>query len=272
MNDGGHSAASHRSHAAKDRDKARNRSPNNHSDGPGVNPSVIRAHTTKTTSKRRESVQYGQSRSSVAAPSESPVSATAEGSHPQGENETQRRQRSHTAGAIPIMGNEHSRQRLASPRASKPMDVPAPVPSPARIANRYNEDDFRPHAPPKGSSYGRAPVSVMPRNPHMPIPMAADHETASSPLFGPVHMDDPADMPSLEGVDRSSAVFRGSSNGSNLNREDTDLDDERIANIDPALTGRTTVDYEFEWTEPAEKVYVTGSFNNWARKYRMHRV
>ena len=115
------------------------------------------------------------------------------------------------------------------------------------------------------------PVSAM-RPPRLPLPIA-DAPIPESPTLPPVQTgnddialfgdDEPAEPQGLI-LDRKSSVLSSATQ-----------DEEEVAEelqpyaVDPSVNKAVPV--KINWNYSGEKVYVTGTFANWDRKYRLHR-
>ena len=100
----------------------------------------------------------------------------------------------------------------------------------------------------------------------MPLPIGDATTTPGSPIIGPddSYMGSPPSDPLLE----EGAGPRESQLSSTVADDDEMLDD-----LQPnASTGvGRAVPTIIEWTAPGDKVYVTGTFVNWEKKFRLHR-
>ncbi|KAJ5092343.1 hypothetical protein NUU61_007213 [Penicillium alfredii] len=156
--------------------------------------------------------------------------------------------------------------RRAEPAQSK--DIPSPdpsnpvqVPISRKVAGR---DPVAPSAPPLNSYYN-APTHLQ-RPPRMPLPIGDATTTPGSPIIGPEdsHIQSlPADRVLDEQMGQDTSAL------SNTTLEGDELVDElqpyTVSGVGKAVP--TTI----EWTGPGQKVYVTGTFVNWEKKFRLHR-
>lgn len=154
--------------------------------------------------------------------------------------------------------------RPASASTGQPVSIPGPAPtSSIDIPTRTRSGDDHIDINGKSSeerSY--APVSHH-RPPRLPLPIQDGPE---SPSLHPVYRND-EEVPSIE--DGRSVLARRNSMLSVATQEEEDIAEE----LQPFGTGQTTatVPYTIEWNLPAERVFVTGTFAAWDKKYRLRR-
>jgi Glycogen recognition site of AMP-activated protein kinase len=232
----------------------------------------------KQVSKRVSVQGLSQGKSTVANPSASKASATA---HPAGPKHAQKpalqqlqKSQSHEqpTKSSKIEKSESTEKKdvpdrdkglpIASPSSAEPMDVPAAM-------SRSRQDDF------EESNFSRhyTPVSQM-RPPRLPLPIAdAQVEPIpESPTLGPVQTrnDDVTNLYDDDNV--SPAEDR-------LRRKDSMLsattqDDEEVGELQPYAvdtTGAKLVPVPIVWRDGGDKVFVTGTFATWQRKFKLHR-
>ncbi|TKX26010.1 SNF1 protein kinase-like protein [Elsinoe australis] len=179
-----------------------------------------------------------------------------------------------------VMGNDTSKPKRATSRSSSLRTPPPPPPelqttSPAEKAAGTPVDDSEPvfdpspldpTAPP--SEAYNLPIATYNRPPRLPLPIDEENLAPGSPILSPV--DEKADqLPPVDGLDNEADYGinrRTSVVSSNQDEED---DGEEFAAIDP---NAPKTNYVIEWKspKPGERVYVTGTFVNWERKYRLH--
>ena len=155
-----------------------------------------------------------------------------------------------------------SRDRHESaPPPAGPMDVPS--------APRNKHEDFM--DPPAHFQSHYTPVSKL-RPPRLPLPIA-DAPIPESPTLAPVQTGN-EDVSIFEEDAANDAeepeLRRKSSMLSSTTQDDEEMGDE----LQPyAVDTRVTkaVHTKIEWRHSGEKVYVTGTFANWDRKFRLHR-
>ncbi|KAH7386688.1 5'-AMP-activated protein kinase beta subunit, interation domain-containing protein [Phaeosphaeria sp. MPI-PUGE-AT-0046c] len=99
------------------------------------------------------------------------------------------------------------------------------------------------------------------RPPRLPLPIEEETHLPGSPILSAQNYSSPIDHDEVEGN-----LPRHASMLSTTTADDEDLGDE----FKPA-TGRPTVPTLIEWEGDGERVYATGTFAGWNRKYRLHR-
>lgn len=146
---------------------------------------------------------------------------------------------------------------VASP--SVPMDVPTA--SRSKPSEYIEEDDYN-------RTY--APVSVL-RPPRLPLPIA-DVDMPDSPTLPPQYISN-ADVAVFESEESPITAGHGVKRQSSMLSNDTQDDDEIGDELQPYAAQVTSqmVPTVISWTGTGEKVYVTGTFANWERKFRLHR-
>lgn len=166
----------------------------------------------------------------------------------------------------------HKARSAPSPQ-SQPVDVPAhhnlnqhlhhhpqAIPptnmqSPATTMSADAADNATP-------DYFAPPPQQFARPPRLPLPIEEELHTPGSPIISPADLA-PVDI--AEGAEGSSLASRASVLSS-ITTEDDDAVDEF-----PRPHTGPTVPTLIEWEGGGEKVYVTGTFVEWNRKFRLHR-
>lgn len=160
-----------------------------------------------------------------------------------------------------------TRQRLpvSVPQGSSgPMAVPASRSKQDTLEERFEEQ----HAAYNDRRY--TPVAQT-RPPRLPLPIA-DVAIPESPTLLPVDRSN-TDIPIFETDDPLSAVETPLQRKSSMLSEVTTRSDEDVGDelqpfaVDP---NSRTVPTIIEWNHGGHKVYVTGTFANWEKKYRLH--
>lgn len=166
------------------------------------------------------------------------------------------------------MGNEQSRQKwkekaYEAREKQKEQSTPVQVPRSDQRRQKGPDTQFEPSGPPD-----RDPNWVPPSNfnfpPRLPLPIGEELHTPGSPILT---ADDASTA--LHEEDVEGALPRQTSHVSS-----TTLDDEEFENeLQPyAVEGsRKTVPTTVRWKQGGDKVYVTGTFASWSRKFRMNR-
>ncbi|KAI9782023.1 MAG: hypothetical protein M1816_002132 [Peltula sp. TS41687] len=266
----------------------------NHQAQQSLSPAHSQAHqpSTATTNaparrepKRRESIHaLPWVKATAAPPSESLASATGEssiGQHRTGQQsqhsqQLSSRQRSRTINvdqnstqltAEAKMGNEESRlrgeestdQRWFTP--SKPVPVPM---SGDEMSKQEFGTPFEPAAPPR--DHNRIQPSQINRPPRLPLPIGEEDYTPGSPIISPADITAALNLDPLEaGVPRRSSIL-----SSTTADDDEPLDDPTGYGLDPAVN-KAAVPTLVEWKQKGEKVYVTGTFAGWNKKFRLQK-
>jgi hypothetical protein len=107
------------------------------------------------------------------------------------------------------------------------------------------------------------PSSHFSRPPRLPLPIEEEVHTPGSPIVSPTDL--PAE--SLDHGDVEGALPRRTSMLSSTTADDDDLGEE----FKVPTPGRPTVPTLIEWEGTGERVYVTGTFAGWNKKYKLHR-
>lgn len=109
------------------------------------------------------------------------------------------------------------------------------------------------------------PSSHFSRPPRLPLPIEEELHTPGSPIIAP------ADLP-VESLDHGEVEGALPRRTSMLSSTTVDADDDDLGEEFKVPTpGRPTVPTIVEWEGAGERVYVTGTFAGWNRKYRLHK-
>ncbi|KAI9826880.1 MAG: hypothetical protein M1832_005819 [Thelocarpon impressellum] len=244
-------------------------------------PGATATTPTRLEPRRRDSIQALPSGKATAAPpSESRESATAHHSavahshtqahpHPPQVLPTRRRSRTLEAGqpaADAKMGNEQSRRAPDEPQPfnpSRPVDVPGGAAGEAGARGGESGSTVQPAAPPPDPYH--LPPSQTHRPPRLPLPIEEEDHTPGSPILSATDLASALDVEGIEG-----ALPRRSSVLSSTTVDEDDVGDELHAySVDGER--RKTVPTVIEWKQGGDKVYVTGTFASWNRKFRLHK-
>jgi hypothetical protein len=162
----------------------------------------------------------------------------------------------------PAPALEPDAQAPAEPPHTLPVDVPAP--SSREDARTDVQDGGASSIDPADASQDYLiPSSQFSRPPRLPLPIEEEVHTPGSPIISPQeNLWSPLYEGEVEGT-----LPRRSSMLSTTTADDEDLGEE----FKGPSTGRPTVPTLIEWEGPGERVYVTGTFAGWNRKYRLHR-
>ena len=98
--------------------------------------------------------------------------------------------------------------------------------------------------------------------PRLPLPIEEEVHTPGSPIISPTDLP----VESLDHGEVEGSLPRRTSMLSSTTADDDDLGEE----FKVPTPGRPTVPTLIEWEGPGERVYVTGTFAGWNRKYRLH--
>lgn len=189
-----------------------------------------------------------------------------------------------------IMGNQESRQahdKKAAPipyrppqTKAKPINVPADkqqLPStahdpPSSSPQQLQPLQQQPQSPPReeqpmpfdAESYSMN-TSALSRPPRLPLPIEEEDHTPGSPIISPADVSGPVGPiePLVAGLPRRSSVLSSTT----LDDEDDLGDDLGSLEGGPHIPVPTLL----EWREAGDKVYVTGTFAGWDRKFRLHK-
>ncbi|KAF2446442.1 carbohydrate-binding module family 48 protein [Karstenula rhodostoma CBS 690.94] len=188
------------------------------------------------------------------------------------------------------MGNEQSRPRGQPPRDQtppKPKPAPVdekPIPSPKTAPRPLPIPRDQPHSHSHAHGGSRAepafadaaslepadasqeaffvPSSHYSRPPRLPLPIEEEPVGPGSPIISPA---DPTSLINHDEVE--GALPRRSSL---LSDRTADADDDDLADEFKGPQGQVTVPTLIEWEGPGERVFVTGTFAGWERKFKLH--
>lgn len=165
------------------------------------------------------------------------------------------------------MGNELSRQEwkdkaYKAKAEEKKQSTPVRVPRPDQKRQKGPDTQFEPSGPPRDPNW--IPPSNLNFPPRLPLPIEEELHTPGSPIITSTGESSALQDDDVEGV-----LPRQTSIVSN-----TTLDDDEDGNElepYPAESSRRFVPTTVRWKQGGDKVYVTGTFTAWARKFRMMR-
>ncbi|KAI9721447.1 MAG: hypothetical protein M1812_002209 [Candelaria pacifica] len=242
-------------------------------DSPTVNNNsqLTPGATPRREPKRRDSIQaLSTGKATAAPPSASLTSATA---HPSSQNRTQNshsRQRSQTVelssprplSSTETMGNEQSHQRSEGQengmRTYHPSSEPVDVPGPQDAQSTKGTSSSRPN-----TRY--VPPSQLNRAPRLPLPIDEESHTPGSPIISPADVSSALHRDDVDGAfPRRSSIL-----SSTATEEDEIADELHAYTVDGEM--RRTIPTVIEWKHGGERVYVTGTFAGWNRKFRLHK-
>jgi len=153
----------------------------------------------------------------------------------------------------------HAQGPSPSP-STRPVDVPQQQSSP-----RPDKDigHFTPSEQPGSASPYGLPPSNFSRPPRLPLPIEEVH-TPGSPIITPQDISAPIGQADINGLPRRASVL------SSTTVDDEDAGDNEAFTADQASLA-PSVPMPIEWKGPGDKVYVTGTFVQWDRKFKLHR-
>lgn len=223
--------------------------------------------------RRRESIQaLSNVKATAAPPSASLESATA-----------------HSTAARPLRPNSRGRAHSVATPTLKPHDIsqlermgsgqshekdhrepspppaePSPLTQPVDVPQPRATSSSPPGAEPSSQSdtYHMQSANFA-RPPRLPLPIEEEVHTPGSPIISPADLTTPIDPESIDGVlPRRTSV---------LSSTTADEDDAADDSFDTEGGLRPAVPTIIEWLGPGEKVYVTGTFAGWNKKFRLHK-
>lgn len=219
---------------------------------PSATPASATAQTTSRPFEPHQLEQYVQS-----SPSSDPASRSGKVARV-----TSRRKR-----------EEHESPRpkvpaVAVPQSAVPMNVPVARSKQESLDKKAFEKVWEERPPPSPYDDRRyvPPAELRPQR--MPLPIAGAPESPSlQPVDKgandvPIFDDDVPIAPEDYALRRKSSVM------SLGTQDEEDMDEE----LPPADPGAGTVQTVIEWTRPGSRVYVTGTFANWEKKFKMHHL
>lgn len=154
------------------------------------------------------------------------------------------------------------------PQSSVPMDVPISKSKQEAADERYDEPakEYPQHT---YQDRRYTPVAQT-RPPRLPLPIA-DVPIPESPTLMPVDKGN-ADVPIFETDDPLATIEPEMIRRSSMLSTTTQSEEEVGEELQPYAVNTTTqtVPTVIEWNHGGHKVYVTGTFANWEKKYRLH--
>lgn len=160
--------------------------------------------------------------------------------------------------------NPLSQVPAATAEPSIPMDVPGSTS--IRTARESRKESIASQSTPPALTPHYTPMSGLQRPPRLPLAIADEIRAPESPTLVPVETlneevsifdDDEADLPRKSSMVSSATV-----------------DEEDVAHeLEPYAVdtgGVSLVPTRIDWRGGGEKVYVTGTFTNWDKKFRLH--
>jgi hypothetical protein len=142
--------------------------------------------------------------------------------------------------------------------------APSPQTRPVDVPPSSRDDDPAPSIDPADASQPEYVVSPshFSRPPRLPLPIEEETHVPGSPILSSENYS-PIDPDEVEGtLPRHASIISNTTNA-----DDEDLGDE----FKGPNTQRPTVPTLIEWEGDGERVYATGTFAGWNRKYRLHK-
>lgn len=152
---------------------------------------------------------------------------------------------------------EQKEQKKKEQEASGPVQVPSTA-----QGRRKKGPSIETSGPPRDSNY--VPPSQLNIPPRLPLPIEEEIHAPGSPIITSADLSSALDEDELD-----STLPRRTSVLSSVTLDDDELGDELQAY--PLDGTRTTVPTLVEWKQGGEKVYVTGTFAAWQRKFRLQK-
>jgi hypothetical protein len=162
--------------------------------------------------------------------------------------------------------HDHSERRDAGRMEARIRNTSAVEPSnPVRVPpsnSRGSGKDRYSTAAPSNAPIYYAMSSQLQRPPRLPLPIGDANATPGSPVISPVN----SRIDSLPFKDEPSPPLVSIENAS----VDEDEVEDELQSYALAGVGRA-IPTIIEWRQPGEHVYVTGTFVNWEKKFKLHR-
>lgn len=141
------------------------------------------------------------------------------------------------------------------------MDVPS-----GPIAEGVNDTPISPD-----QSFSLPAATGYTRPPRLPLPIEEEDYTPGSPIISPADITEPIEpIEPIEGDPEGTKRTRSMLSGTTVDEDEADDEAPAGAGLAADAIG-PTVPTIIEWRHGGEKVYVTGTFAGWDRKYRLHK-
>lgn len=156
--------------------------------------------------------------------------------------------------------SELSGQKYKEKSSGSEQSTPVTVPDTRQQRQRGPDSQFEPSGPPRDPNY--IPHSNLNFPPRLPLPIVEELHTPGSPIITSAV---------IESVlhDDGEILPRQNSGVSSTTLDDDELGDE--LRPFPLEDSRRTVPTLITWKQGGDKVYVTGTFTSWNKKFRMNR-
>jgi len=168
------------------------------------------------------------------------------------------------------MGIASSSEKL--PRRAEPQHSGAVAVPPGRSRSqrtRQQAEEAVAGGPPRErpSAYGAHTNLNFP--PRLPLPIQAEEYTPGSPVLTPADFEDREEEEDGEGADGLAGPSKSLLSHTTVDGEEEAGEEYGEEGVEGK--GGMKVSTELEWRGMGDKVYVTGTFTGWSKKYRMHR-
>ena len=230
---------------------------------------------------RRKSIQaIGSGKATAADPSASRASATAQNLiQPSTQPIQEQLQRAHSPELVPPKHYEkltrfssrdstapdakiqEHRAKEKMQETSVPMDVPV-------TAEKTISHESGQHHPESSAPNFLADYAKLQRPPRLPLPIAEADHAPGSPLLAPIAGDD-KDVSVFD--DDVIGLPRKTSMLSSTTVDEDELGDELSPFVVDTNVSTKVVPTVVEWKQRGERVYVTGTFANWDKKFKLHK-
>ena len=237
-----------------------------------ASPAANHSHSSSTANSRKElRAQPSQkSHNAIISPQERP-SHTDIHSHSANSSPSQRHPPNSSN-----MGNEQSRHQANEVNSNKRekerketrhgKSVPVKVPRGADPKRQRGPDSqFEPSGPPRDPNY--IPHSNLNFPPRLPLPIEEEVHVPGSPVLTAQDFTSSLNDDNLDGSIDGGIPRQSSAISSTTLEEDAAGDELQPFN----QPGGGTVPTLLQWKQDGEKVYVTGTFAGWSKKFRLYR-
>ena len=229
-------------------------------DGKSISTPPIAPAASSSHSRREQ--KSGSSANRPSNPPQSPAPSHSQ-SHPQAQAHSHPHPPYYSQRHVPgdRTASELSRQKFKEKSSGSEQSTPVTVPDTRQQRQRGPDSQFEPSGPPRDPNY--IPHSNLNFPPRLPLPIEEEVHTPGSPLITP------AGIESVLHDDGEEILPRQNSGVSSTTLDDDELGDE--LRPFPLEDSRRTVPTLITWKQGGDKVYVTGTFTSWNRKFRMNR-
>ncbi|CAG5188811.1 uncharacterized protein ALTATR162_LOCUS12037 [Alternaria atra] len=175
---------------------------------------------------------------------------------------------------LPAQQQHHVEAEAEATANARPPSPTLPVDVPSVLHSDPHTSSASPTSPTSASISASvdylipASASQFSRPPRLPLPIEEVH-TPGSPIISPQELGGLQEI--WTPVHESDADGMLPKRSSMLSSTTAEADDEDLGDEFKDGEGRPTVPTLIEWEGPGERVYVTGTFAGWNRKYKLHR-